>query len=95
MSLFPPEVRKGEPRQLDAEAERTDARRQEIRSWIKEKMNSGDLPGMPEEDGAGGSVGHLHEPERNGSRKGEKRGDGDGIEEDGFFGEESSSSSDE
>ena len=51
-------------------------------------MNSKDLPAEPEEDGAGVSVDNRHEPE---SRKGKLREDGDGIEEDEFFGEESSS----
>lgn len=56
-------------------------------------MNSRDLAAAPEEDGAGVSVGNLHEAENGKGKKEKLRGDGDGIEEDGFFGEESSPSS--
>lgn len=51
-------------------------------------MNSRDLPAKPEEDSAGVSVGKL---ERNKGKKEKLKGNGDGIEEDAFFGEESSS----
>jgi hypothetical protein len=91
ISLFPSEVRLGEARQVDAEAAKTDVRRQEIRSWIREKMNSGDLPTAIEENMnskvAGISGGNLQEPERSGDqkRKDKKR---DEIEEDPFFGDD-------
>ncbi|KAF8339342.1 hypothetical protein F5887DRAFT_981068 [Amanita rubescens] len=98
ISLFPSEVRLGEARQVDAEAAKTDVRRQEIRSWIREKMNSGDLPTAIEENMnskvAGISGGNLQEPERSGDqkRKDKKR---DEIEEDPFFGDDEEESSDE
>ena len=58
-------------------------------------MNSEDLPAVPEEESARVSAGNFHEPERNDGRKGKEivTGDGDGIEEDGFFGEDSDSDS--
>jgi hypothetical protein len=90
ISLFPSEVRNGEVRQADAEAAKTDVRRQEIRSWIREKMNSGDLPTSIEEDMKSG--GNLHEPERSGKMREESI---DSESEDPFFGDDEEESTDE
>jgi len=95
ISLFPSEVRNGEARQVDAEAAQTDVRRQEIRSWIRDKMNCGDLPTATEENmNSKYAGGDLHEPERSGNqkRKDKKR---DEIEEDPFFGDDEEESGDE
>ncbi|KAH9485614.1 rRNA-processing protein EFG1 [Psilocybe cubensis] len=50
ISLFPPEVRKGEAVSAASEAEKkkTDKERAEVRKWIREQMEQGDLPGEPE-----------------------------------------------
>lgn len=95
ISLFPSEVMNGEIRQGDGEVAKTDVRRKEIRSWIREKMETGDLPTAIEENMnskvAGISGGNLHEPERSEDRK---RKDEE-IEEDSFFGDDEQESGDE
>lgn len=50
ISLFPPDVRKGEVVSAASEAEKkkTDEERAEVRKWIQEQMEQGDLPGEPE-----------------------------------------------
>ncbi|KJA28793.1 hypothetical protein HYPSUDRAFT_108359, partial [Hypholoma sublateritium FD-334 SS-4] len=50
ISLFPPEVRKGEEPSAAslAEATKTNADRDEVKKWIREQMESGDLPSEPE-----------------------------------------------
>ncbi|PPQ93819.1 hypothetical protein CVT25_013528 [Psilocybe cyanescens] len=50
ISLFPPEVRKGESVSAasPAETKKTDEDRAEVRRWIEEQMEQGDLPREPE-----------------------------------------------
>ncbi|PPQ79621.1 hypothetical protein CVT25_003209 [Psilocybe cyanescens] len=50
ISLFPPEVRKGEYRSAESQAKtkKTDEDRAEVRRWIREQMEQGGLPGEPE-----------------------------------------------
>lgn len=50
LSLFPSEVRKdgGVPAQLQAEVQKAGAEREEIRTWIREEMERGELPAEPE-----------------------------------------------
>jgi hypothetical protein len=52
ISLFPPEVRKGEEPSAAslAEAKKTNADREEVRAWIREKMKLGQLPTEPEHE---------------------------------------------
>ncbi|KAG7091296.1 hypothetical protein E1B28_010342 [Marasmius oreades] len=47
ISLFPPEVRKGQEKPADDSAA-TNAERGEVRNWIREQMEKGALPGEPE-----------------------------------------------
>ncbi|PPQ98359.1 hypothetical protein CVT26_013614 [Gymnopilus dilepis] len=50
ISLFPPEVRKGEKISASSQAdtEKTNKDREELREWIREQMEKGDLPAEPE-----------------------------------------------
>jgi hypothetical protein len=50
ISLFPPEVRKGEKPSAAslAEAKKTNADREKVRAWIREQMKDGQLPTEPE-----------------------------------------------
>ncbi|KAF8963617.1 hypothetical protein BDZ97DRAFT_1819568 [Flammula alnicola] len=50
IAIFPPEVRKGEEQSAAslAEATKTNAQRDEVRKWIREQMEEGDLPAEPE-----------------------------------------------
>lgn len=50
ISLFPPEVRKGEEPSAAslAETTKTNTERDEVKKWIREQMESGDLPSEPE-----------------------------------------------
>ncbi|KDR75590.1 hypothetical protein GALMADRAFT_248079 [Galerina marginata CBS 339.88] len=50
ISLFPPEVRKGEEASpaSNADAKRTSQEREGVRKWIQEQMEHGDLPEEPE-----------------------------------------------
>ena len=52
ISLFPPEVRKGEKPSAAslAEAKKTNADREEVRAWIREQMKQGQLPTEPEHE---------------------------------------------
>jgi len=52
ISLFPPEVRKGEKPSTAslAEAKKTNADREEVRAWIREQMKHGQLPTEPEHE---------------------------------------------
>lgn len=55
ISLFPPELREGETQELSI-----DPGREEVRSWIRSQMESGELSAEPElhldSRGAGGAV---------------------------------------
>jgi hypothetical protein len=50
ISLFPPEVRKGEDVSpvLQAEVRKTSVEREQIRNWIMQQMERGELPSEPE-----------------------------------------------
>ncbi|KAF8627607.1 hypothetical protein AX15_004313 [Amanita polypyramis BW_CC] len=93
VSLFPPEIRKGESRD-EAETTRTDIRRQEIRSWIRERMKTGELPTVPEDNTSSKVVGitatDFHGPGRGGGKKGKTAitKPADDIERDIFFGDD-------
>ncbi|KAF9478109.1 hypothetical protein BDN70DRAFT_880368 [Pholiota conissans] len=52
VSLFPPEVRAGEEQSQASidETTKTNADREEVRKWIREQMENGDLPSEPELD---------------------------------------------
>lgn len=62
ISLFPPEVRSGKEVSDPSEAEKTNAEREEVRSWIREQMEKGDLEMEPE----------LHLDSQGAARVGEK-----------------------
>ncbi|KAF9463532.1 hypothetical protein BDZ94DRAFT_1192598 [Collybia nuda] len=102
ISLFPPEVRLGEgksmSRPVDGETAKTGQAREEVRSWIRSRMESGELPTDPELHlDTRGSSGNI-------SSRGEERGDhnkrsmtepakapdtgGGDMEEDAFFGDD-------
>ncbi|KAF8911563.1 hypothetical protein CPB84DRAFT_1671941 [Gymnopilus junonius] len=93
ISLFPPEVRKGEKVSVasQADTERTNKEREELRKWIREQMEQGDLPGEPE----------LELPSTHGKSRAQKwpqQGTSapakaeakklDDVQEDDFFGED-------
>ncbi|PPQ64544.1 hypothetical protein CVT24_008446 [Panaeolus cyanescens] len=49
ISLFPPEVRKGETIAAPTpDAEKTAREREEVRKWIREQMDQGNIPAKPE-----------------------------------------------
>ncbi|KAF8885989.1 hypothetical protein BD779DRAFT_1662784 [Infundibulicybe gibba] len=49
ISLFPPEVREGEPQSHSgAEMDKTTTGREEVKSWIRERMSAGKLSAEPE-----------------------------------------------
>ncbi|KAL0072608.1 18S rRNA maturation protein [Marasmius tenuissimus] len=48
ISLFPPEARHGQEQPKAAPSATTDAEREEIRHWIRQQMEKGDLPAEPE-----------------------------------------------
>lgn len=52
ISLFPPEVRKGEKPSAAslAEAKKTNADREKVRAWIREQMKQEQLPTEPEHE---------------------------------------------
>ncbi|KAJ8076748.1 18S rRNA maturation protein [Marasmius tenuissimus] len=61
ISLFPPEARHGQEQPKAAPSATTDAEREEIRHWIRQQMEEGDLPAEPEaishpEDGSSKKV---------------------------------------
>ena len=101
ISLFPPEVRKGEKISASSQAdtEKTNKDREELREWIREQMEKGNLSAEPERelDATPG------EPRaQNYSQKritapptaGEKIQTAD-VEEDEFFGEDDEEDGDE
>ncbi|TFY56589.1 hypothetical protein EVG20_g8874 [Dentipellis fragilis] len=103
ISLFPPEVRHGsgaEPVHAAPSAEKsaTDAKREELRDWIRKRMQAGELSAEPEtlerahvEIGTGVDVWKQKDAKAvNGKGKakssaGEKRGDAVGMQDDEFF----------
>ncbi|KAF8633456.1 hypothetical protein AX17_004625 [Amanita inopinata Kibby_2008] len=97
ISLFPPEVRKGESPPSDSEATKTNTQREEIRSWIRQKMEAGDLSATPEENANSKNVGlssaDLHGPVKQNSKAARKAQSqnvkpADDIKEDTFFGDD-------
>ncbi|KAK1230940.1 18S rRNA maturation protein [Marasmius sp. AFHP31] len=48
ISLFPPEVRHGQEQPKADPTATTDAEREEVRQWIQQQMEKGDLPAEPE-----------------------------------------------
>jgi len=117
ISLFPPEVRQGQPDDLDSDSKgkakttgvdeksETDTRREEIRKWMKEGMERGELSQEPEaglgtEDGADSGVTQISRvPIRSSGEKDLALHNEDqshnvsngapAVNEDAFFGEDS------
>ena len=48
ISLFPPEVRKGEVDTSSTDGRKTIEEREKVREWIREQMTKGELPLEPE-----------------------------------------------
>ena len=89
ISLFPPEVRKGEEPSAAslAEATKTNADRDEVKRWVREQMESGDLPSEPEvEHHGGGSRAQKWPQSASAHADAEKPVDTD-AQEDDFFGD--------
>ncbi|TFK65583.1 hypothetical protein BDN72DRAFT_824422 [Pluteus cervinus] len=92
VSLFPPEVREGEgeasPSQ-SVDTSSTDAQRQEVREWIRGRMEKGELPENPEEAGRGSSSNDGEDVWEEKDPKDEKTEEvGEAEDEDAFFGED-------
>lgn len=88
ISLFPPELRKGE-----AEEPSADAGRDEVRTWIRSQMDNGELSVEPElhldSRGGGGTADWGGEKKMRSGAKADAVLNADaGDPEDAFFGEE-------
>ncbi|EAU91805.1 hypothetical protein CC1G_04573 [Coprinopsis cinerea okayama7 len=98
ISLFPPEVRKGEVTEASkTDAEKTNREREEIRQWIRDSMEKKELPSEPETQlgsGPGRPQASTQFPSKKSSNPVTKSGvqsskPGDDIEDDEFFGNDS------
>lgn len=92
ISLFPPEVRNGDA-VSQSKAQNTNAEREEIRIWIRDRMENGELPSEPELTLSSHRVNELTQPASwprdEGTKSFEQKGTAEsGIEEDEFFGED-------
>jgi len=90
ISLFPPEARKGEDATPAPEADspKTKTEREEVRKWIREQMDQGDLPPEPEVDV--GSLGKVRAQKWPMNESGETESVAPvvGAEKDDFFGDD-------
>ncbi|KIL68709.1 hypothetical protein M378DRAFT_119723 [Amanita muscaria Koide BX008] len=103
ISLFPPEARKGETRPTAEESANSNAQKEEIRSWIREKMVVGELPAKPEETKSQNvtvAMPHPQQPGKAKSKAENNRGTSatkptDDVGQDPFFGDDGDEESDE
>ncbi|KAM6502600.1 DUF2361 domain containing protein [Amanita muscaria] len=103
ISLFPPEARKGETRPTAEESANSNAQKEEIRSWIREKMVVGELPAKPEETKSQNVSVAMPHPQQPGKAKSKAENNGetsakkptDDVRQDPFFGDDGDEESDE
>ncbi|KAJ6534028.1 hypothetical protein DFH09DRAFT_1043627 [Mycena vulgaris] len=87
ISLFPPELRKGETQELAS-----DAGREEVRAWVRAQMAGGELSAEPElhldSRGGGGAVDWGGEKKKTKKKAGGTEPEMDVEPEDAFFGDD-------
>ncbi|KZP18414.1 hypothetical protein FIBSPDRAFT_687358, partial [Athelia psychrophila] len=97
ISLFPPEKRQegSEASSSTADAGKTDAQREEVRTWIRQRMQDGELDAEPElhldakntaDTGKKAQTEWVSQSERGSVKTAKKKPESGGVEGDAFFG---------